>query len=225
MRSHMNGQLLQRARKVYKALSEEYPSARCTLNLKTPEQFLFANILSPQCTDQIANQVSDSLWEEFGTVGDIADAKIEKIQEVIRPCGMYKVKSKHIKASAQHLRDEHRGALPRTMDELLEFPGIGRKTALVILLEVYGIVEGIIIDTHNIRIARRVGFTDASQADRIEEDLKQIVPREFWRMWSHLMVFHGREYCTARSPKCGECPILEYCDHGKKEQSGNEKEK
>lgn len=210
----MDDELMKRARYVYEALTAEYPSARCTLNRKNPQQFLFANILSPQCTDIVANQVSDALWKEFGTLDGIADAKVEKIEKVIKPCGMNRVKSRHIHASANLLRGEFNGDVPRTLDELMQFPGIGRKTGLVIMLEVYGIVEGIIIDTHNIRIAQRVGLTDSKSAENIEKDLIDVVPREYWPLWSHLMVFHGREYCTARNPRCDECPILEYCEYG-----------
>ena len=213
----MDNGLKERSRMVYESLSSEYPSARCTLELRNPQQFLFANILSPQCTDAVANQVSDALWEKFETVDGIADAKVEKIEKVIKPCGMNRVKSKHISASARLLREKFNGNVPRTMEELTQFPGIGRKTALVILLEVYGIVEGIIIDTHNIRIAQRVGMTREQSAEKIERDLQGIVSRKYWRMWSHLMVFHGREYCTARNPRCEECPILEYCDYGREE--------
>lgn len=203
-----------RAKFVFEALTIEYPSARCTVNLKSPPQFLFSSILSPQCTDIVVNRVSDDLWDRFGTVEEIAKAKPEKIEEVIRPCGMYRVKTKNIQLSANMLIDEYRGEVPRTIDELMRFPGIGRKTALVIMLEVYGIVDGIIIDTHNIRIANRIGFTKETDAVKIENQLREIVPREYWRMWSHLMVFHGRELCVARNPKCERCPILEVCDYG-----------
>ena len=199
------------ALKVYEALTKEYPSARCTLEQRNPEYFLFANILSPQCTDIVANRVAGKLWDTFGNAEGIADTSIADIENVIRPCGMYRVKGKNIHASAQLLQKKFKGKLPNTLNELTEFPGIGRKTAMVILQEVYGKVEGIIVDTHNIRIANRVGLTKEKDAVKIENDLMKVVSKKYWGKWSHLMVFHGRELCIGRNPKCDRCPINKIC--------------
>lgn len=199
---------------VYDRLVQEYPDVRCTLDYVDGPQFLFANILSPQCTDIVANQVSRDLHKAFPTLDAIVQAGEVDIQEVIRPCGMYRVKSRHIKGSARLLLRRYGGELPQTMGELVKFPGIGRKTALVILQEVFDIVEGIIIDTHNIRIAHLIGFTSEKSADKIERDLMEIVPRKYWKLWSHLMVHHGRAVCIARNPKCSECVICDVCEFG-----------
>ncbi|MBN2100480.1 endonuclease III [Candidatus Dojkabacteria bacterium] len=203
-----------RAAKIYGVLRREYKDACCTLLFDSPQQFLFANILSAQCTDDVASRVSIALMKKFGGAEGIAKASLSSISEVIRPAGFYNVKSRYIKKTAKLLVDEFNGELPNNLDDLKKFSGIARKTGLVILGEVFNKVEGIVIDTHNIRLAKRLGLTKHESAEKIEKDLMKLLPRTKWRMWSHLMVFHGRKICIARSPKCQECLICEYCDFG-----------
>lgn len=201
---------------VYKRLKDEYPNARCTLDNLHPHHFLYANIISPQVNDEMANMVSTKLWNEYEGTETISEAPLEKIKEIIRPAGFYNVKAKHIKESAKLLINEFDSELPDTVEELIQFPGIGRKTALVILAEVFNKVEGIVIDTHNIRIAQRLGLTDKKTPEAIENDLRKLLHKRMWRKWSSLMVFHGREICTARSPRCGECALLDLCEYENK---------
>jgi len=202
----------ERAENIYRILEKTYPDARCTLNVGTPERFLFANILSPQCTDIVVNKVVKLLWEKYPMVESIIEARRSDLERHVRPCGLQKVKSRNLMKSAEMLVNEYGSKLPHDLKELVRFPGIGRKTALVILSEAFGITDGIIVDTHNIRIASRAGLTIKKDAAGVEKDLLKIVPRDRWRMWSHLMVFHGRAVCTARNPKCSECPIRNLCD-------------
>lgn len=204
---------------VYEHLLSAYPDAHCTLENVHPHQFLLASILSPRCTDIVANRVSRDLWKAFGSAGAVASAPIGKIERIIRPCGMYRVKARNMQRSAELLVGQFEGTLPRTLNELRLFPGIGRKTSLLILLEVHGIVEGIIIDTHNIRIARRLELTQSRNPSTVENDLCRVVPKKYWAKWSHLMVYHGRSCCTARKPMCATCPILNACPFGKKNVS------
>lgn len=202
---------------VYKRLIKTYPGVHGTLSRKSPQQYLLVNILSPQCSDKIANDVSQRLWEQFRTLEKIASADEKEISTIIKKCGMHNVKSKHIKASAKRLVEVYGGKLPDTLGELMTFPGIGRKTALVILQEQFGKIEGIIIDTHNIRIAKKIGLTKSKNPTIVERDVQAVLPRKYWRLWSHLMVFHGREICIARKPRCDECIICDLCEYGTKE--------
>ena len=205
-----------RAELVYERLLERYPDARCTLDIESPERFLFINILSPQCTDKVANRVAVALWDKYANVNEIADAPINELERVIHDCGMYRVKARHIKATAMLLVTKFNGKVPKNLDQLQEFPGIGRKTGLVIMQELFGEVHGIIIDTHNVRIAQRIGLTKEKDPVKIERDLMEIVPKKYWSLWSHLMVFHGRDLCPARNPKCDKCPIADVCEYGQK---------
>lgn len=204
----------ERVEQIYQLLLREYPDASCTLNVINPEFFLFSNILSPQCTDKVANSVAKDLYERFKTVEHVADADLEEIKAIVHPCGMHNVKSKNIKNSAKLLLNKFGGTLPDTLVKLQEFPGIGRKTALVILHEIFRKNEGIVIDTHNIRISSRIGLTNSQDPVQVEKDLMKLVPKENWRMWSHLMVAHGRKLCLAQNPKCTECPIKDLCEYG-----------
>lgn len=196
---------------IFRKLRKAYPNARCTLEIHFPAQFLLAAILSPQCTDNTANKVSAELWKKFKSLEAISSSPIAEIEKILKPCGMYKVKSRFIKKSAQLLIEKYGGILPDTIDNLMEFPGVGRKVALVVLLEQFGKAEGIIIDTHNIRLSNRLGLTSNKDAYKIEKDLMKVVPEKYWRLWSHLMVHHGRSICTARSPKCNDCVLKNLC--------------
>lgn len=203
-----------KAARIYEILSKEYEDACCTLKFENPHQFLFANILSPQTTDEAVNKISHKLCSAFETTRALAEADLEEIQSIIKPLGFYKVKSRYIKESAQLLVNKFKGELPSDIKQLQEFTGIGRKTALVILKVVFDKIEGIIIDTHNIRIVNRIGFVDTDDTDRIEETMMKLLPKDIWGQWSDLMVFHGRALCTAQNPECSECPILKHCNYG-----------
>ncbi len=205
------------ALKIYDILIKTYPDARTTLDFVTPEWFLFASLLSPQCTDIVNNRVMVGVRKCYKNPTDIADAPLNEVQELIHDCGLYRPKSKNMIASAKLLRDKYHGKLPIdiTMEQLREFPGIGRKTALVVLTEAFHRIEGIIIDTHNIRVANRIGLVNSTSPIAVEEKLSKILPKDKWRLWSHLMLFHGRAICVARKPKCPICPIKQYCQYYK----------
>lgn len=206
----------ERSENIYRILTTTYPDARCTLNVGTPERFLFSNILSPQCSDVVVNKVVQKLWSKYPAAKDVAEAEISNLEQLVRPCGLQRVKSRNLMKSAKMLVEEYNGKLPVDLvdlDLLVQFPGIGRKTALVILSEAFGVTDGIIVDTHNIRIAGRVGLTVRKDAVGVENDLVKIIPENRWRMWSHLMVFHGRAVCTARNPKCRSCGIRSLCKY------------
>lgn len=206
----------EKAENIYRILTKTYPDARCTLDVGSPERFLFSNILSPQCSDVVVNEVAKKLWQRYTVPKNVAEAEISEIEQLVRPCGLQRVKSRHLMKSAKMLVEEYKGKLPVDLidlDLLVRFPGIGRKTALVILSEAFGITDGIIVDTHNIRIAGRMGLTAKKDAVGVENDLVKIIPDNRWRMWSHLMVFHGRAVCTARNPKCRSCGIRSLCNY------------
>lgn len=204
----------ERVEKIYSILLREYPDAHCTLDMVNSRFFLFANILSPQCTDRVANSVVKDLYEHFETAENVSKSNIEDIRDVVHPCGMHNIKSENIKKSAQLLIQKYGGKLPDSMGKLTEFPGIGRKTALVILHEIFRKNEGIVVDTHNIRISNRIGVSSSTDPEKVEKDLMKVVLKDKWRMWSHLMVAHGRAKCVARKPKCPQCPIKGLCEYG-----------
>lgn len=206
-----NARVRAKAERVYATLKLLYPNARCTLEYLAPEQFFLAAILSPQCTDIITNKVSRQLWHVFPSLISIALAPRAEIEQVVKACGMYKVKSRYVQESVRKLLADYAGVLPSSLDELMSFPGVGRKVALLILLEVFGKVEGIIIDTHNIRLANRLGLCSSKNPMKVEADLMVTIPQSYWKLWSHLMVHHGRACCTARGPKCSRCPIVRDC--------------
>jgi endonuclease-3 len=208
----------ERAGKIYRILRKHYPEAKCSLVNIDPTQFLFSNILSPQTTDVTVNRVVMEIWKKYGDAESLMNAKLTDLEKIVKPAGMYRMKSKRIKASARILMEEFGGVLPGELENLRKFPGIARKTSLVILTEVFNKIEGIIIDTHNIRIAQRLGLTTNKGADAIEKDLMKLLPRTAWKMWSHTMVFHGRALCTARKPRCADCPVRKLCEYGKQEE-------
>jgi endonuclease-3 len=202
-----------KVKQIYDILLREYPDAHCTLDVISPEFFLLSNILSPQCTDRVANTVTRNLHDKFTSVESVSEADVDEIKDIVHPCGLHNVKSENIKKSAQLFTQKFNRKLPDTMDELTEFPGIGRKTALVLLHEIFKKNVGIVVDTHNIRISNRIGLTKSNNAVKVEDDLMKVVPKDKWRMWSHLMVAHGRVKCLAQKPKCNQCPIKDLCEY------------
>ncbi|HNR31597.1 MAG TPA: endonuclease III [Candidatus Hydrogenedentes bacterium] len=199
-----------RARQVFERLRAAYPDLRCTLDFNGPLELLIATILAAQCTDARVNIVTKNLFRKYRKPADYVNAPIEELQEDIRPCGFYRSKARSIVNTCAKLIDRFDGVVPGTIEELLSLDGVGRKTANVILGECFG-MQGIIVDTHCTRINRRLGFTKHADPVKIERDLMKVWPEDHWTLFSHAMVFHGRAVCTARAPRCSQCPVADLC--------------
>lgn len=199
-----------RAAEVLKRLKAQYPDARCSLDFKRPLELLVSTILAAQCTDERVNSVTKSLFKKYRKPEDYVNAPEGELEEDIRSCGFFNQKAKSIRGACRKIIENHGGNVPGTMEELTQLDGVGRKTANVILGECFG-VPGIIVDTHCTRVSNRLGFTRNSDPAKIEQDLMNIVPREEWTLFSHCMVFHGRNICVARGPKCSICPVRDLC--------------
>jgi endonuclease-3 len=198
-------------------LKSLYPDARCSLDFETPLQLLVATILSAQCTDVRVNIVTKTLFKKYRSARDYTRADPRELEKDIQSTGFYRNKAKNIQAMARSLIEKHSGQVPQTMDELTALAGVGRKTANVLLGNAFGQNVGITVDTHVTRVANRLGLTDhPADAVKIERDLMRIVPQKEWTLWSHLLIYHGRSICTARNPKCLQCPLLPHCPAGKK---------
>lgn len=200
---------------IIKILKDYYPDAKCSLDFETPFQMVVATILSAQCTDERVNKTTPSIFSKYSTPEDFANLDIKKLEDLIHPCGFYKNKAKNIKACSQKLIDEFNGIVPQTYEELMSLPGVGRKTANVVMLEAFGIAKGIAIDTHAKRISNFIGFSKESDPIKIEQDLLNIIPETYLKDVNHLLVWHGRNICVARNPKCDICPIKKYCNFAK----------
>jgi len=192
-------------------LKRAYPRAKCSLDHRTPLELLVATILSAQSTDQRVNIVTKDLFKKYRTAKDYATASQEQLERDIHSTGFYRNKAKSLRAMSQALVDKYDGKVPRTMDELTALAGVGRKTANVVLGNAFHINVGIVVDTHVTRLAWRLGLTKEKDAVKIEQDLMQIVPQEDWTLFSHLLIFHGRQTCQARNPDCENCPLREDC--------------
>ena len=197
--------------KIIEILKNTYPDAKCSLDFTTPFEMLVAVILSAQCTDERVNKTTPSIFSKYSTPEDFVKMPLETLEDLIHPCGFYKNKAKNIKLTAQKIVDEFGGEVPDTMDELLSLPGVGRKTANVVMLEAFNKPQGIAVDTHCKRLANRIGFSDEETPEKIEQDLLRLFPYEYLKDINHVLIYHGRAICTARSPKCKECPIKEFC--------------
>ncbi len=200
-----------RTAEILDRLSAEYPDADCALDHENPFQLLVATILSAQCTDKRVNQVTPSLFARFPTPEAIANAEIGELEELIRTTGFFRNKARSLKGLGQALETEHQGEVPRTMDALTELPGVGRKTANVVLGNAFGIDEGIVVDTHVKRLSGLLALTEAATPEKIESDLMELVPRSHWTLWSHLLILHGRAICRARRPECHRCVLVDLC--------------
>jgi endonuclease-3 len=200
-----------RTLRIIEALEQAYPNAHCALDHDNPLQLLVATILSAQCTDRRVNRVTPELFATYRSARDFADADPDALAEQVRSTGFYRNKSRNIIAACRTLADDHGGQVPRTMDELLALPGVARKTANVVLSNAFDTHEGVVVDTHVKRLAGRLKLSAKGQPDKIEKDLMELVPRERWGEFSHLLIFHGRECCTARKPSCPECPLAGDC--------------
>ncbi|MGD2136068.1 MAG: endonuclease III [Gemmatimonadales bacterium] len=196
---------------VIRILSKEHPDATTALRHRDPLQLLVATILSAQCTDERVNTVTKELFKKYRTAEDYADADPQEFEQEIRSTGFFRNKTKSIIGMAQALVERHDGEVPTTMDDLSALPGVGRKTANVVLGNAFGVDEGIVVDTHVKRLSNRLKFSNEKDPDKVERDLMQLVPKKHWTAFSHLLILHGRAVCTARSPKCEICPIRRYC--------------
>lgn len=196
-------------------LKNSYPDATCSLDFSTPFELVVAVMLSAQCTDERVNKTTPALFERCKTIQDFANINIDELEKIIHPCGFYKNKAKNIKLCAKQVLENFNGEVPHTMEELTSLAGIGRKSANVILLEVFGIAKGIAVDTHAKRISNLVGLSSQKSPEKIEQDLIKIFPTETLKDINHLFVWHGRNTCIARNPKCNICPINNLCNHYK----------
>jgi endonuclease III len=199
------------APEVVARLKSEYPDARTELDWTNPLELLVATMLSAQTTDVQVNRVTQSLFAKYRTAEDYAESSPEELEEDIRPTGFYRNKARSLRGMASALVEEHGGEVPRTMQELVALPGVGRKTANVVLGNAFGLEEGIVVDTHVRRVSRRLGLTQNQDPPKIEQDLMKIVPREDWTVFSHLLILHGRRTCKARKPDCPNCILNDIC--------------
>ena len=196
---------------IIRTLKRQYPAARCALDHRSPLELLVATILSAQCTDARVNMVTQDLFARYRTADDYANADPAELEDIIRSTGFFRNKTKSILGMAQALVERHDGKVPATMDELTALPGVGRKTANVVLGNAFGIDEGVVVDTHVTRISNRLKLTNKKDPVKIEQDLMKIVPRKEWTMFSHLLIHHGRDLCPARTPKCEICAVRALC--------------
>src|SRR5215213_3149971 len=214
----------QRTRKIIRLLRRQYPEAHCSLDHSSPLELIIATILSAQCTDERVNKVTPDLFKKYPSPKALAAAEQGELEKDIQSTGFFRNKAKSLRGMAAGVVEKYQGQVPQTMEELTHLPGVGRKTANVVLGNAFGQNVGVVVDTHVTRVSNRLGLTShAIDAVKIEQDLVQIVPREEWTLWSHLLIHHGREICQARKPKCEECPLLAHCPAGPKFIAGEQK--
>lgn len=200
-----------RRQRVVQGLGELYPGAQCSLNHKNPFELMVATILSAQSTDKLINQITPALFQKYPTPEAMAAASLPDIEQAIKQTGFFRNKAKSLKGCAEALVRDHKGEVPQTMEALLTLPGVGRKTANVILGTAFGKNVGVVVDTHVQRVSRRLGFTVQDAPEKIEQDLMRAAPQEQWTVFSHRMIQHGRLICLARTPKCEICPLAKDC--------------
>lgn len=199
------------ALEVLSRLRKTHPDAHCELDHETPLQLLMATILSAQCTDKRVNMVTPLLFATYPTAQSLADARQEELEEIIRSTGFFRNKAKSLIALGKALVERHEGRVPDSMDDLVRLPGVGRKTANVVLGTAFGRSEGVVVDTHVGRLSLRLGLTRQNDPVKVEQDLMPLFPKEEWPMVAHLLIFHGRRVCDARSPRCAICTLSEIC--------------
>lgn len=200
-----------RVLEIMRLLEKEWPDAKIALHYSNPLELLIATILSAQCTDERVNMVTKSLFKKYTKAEDYANARLDELEEDIKPTGFYRNKAKNIKAACKILVEKFNSEAPRTMEDMVSLPGVARKTANIVLANAYGVIEGIAVDTHVRRLAKRLGLTENDDPNKIEKDLMAIVPRDKWLRITDLLIFHGRYICVARKPKCGECALNKIC--------------
>lgn len=206
----------ERVKKILPILKNTYPNAKISLNFSTPLELLIATILSAQCTDERVNKVTPDLFRKYSTAAKLAKVSQEELEKDIQSTGFFRNKAKSLRGMAAAILEKHGGKVPDTMEELTELPGVGRKTANVVLGNAFGKDIGIVVDTHVARLSARLGLTSHADPVKIEQDLMQVIPQSEWTHWAHLMIHHGRAICQARKPRCEECPIVAYCPFGQK---------
>ena len=202
-----------KAIEIIKILKNFYPDATCSLDFSTPFQMLVAVVLSAQCTDERVNKTTPELFAKYPTVYDFDKIDLHTLEEIIHPCGFYKNKSKNLKAAARYIIENYNGEVPQSMEDLIKIPGVGRKSANVIMLEAFNNPQGIAVDTHAKRISNKIGFSKESDPLKIEEDLIKLIPKEYFYDVNHLLVWHGRKTCSSRKPNCENCPIKDLCEN------------
>ena len=200
-----------RAGKIVRQLGRTYAGVTTALDWSKPLELLVATILSAQCTDQRVNVVTKSLFQKYRTAADFAQAPQQQLEREIQSTGFFRNKAKSVKACCQALVDRFGGEVPEQIDALVELPGVGRKTANVVLGTAFGIASGVVVDTHVARLSGRLGLTESKDPARIEQDLMALIPQKHWIEFAHQMIHHGRQICTARKPKCPDCPLLPLC--------------
>ena len=198
--------------KIIEELKKMYPDAKCSLDFSTPFEMGIAVMLSAQCTDERVNKITPILFEKYKKPENYVKASLKEIEEIIKPCGFYKNKAKNLKGYAKDIVEKYNGKMPETMEELIKLPGIGRKSANVIMLEAFNNPQGIAVDTHAKRIANRMGLSKEKEPSKIEQDLIKQIPKKYFKDVNHLLVWHGRQTCNARKPKCEECRVNKYCE-------------
>lgn len=203
------------ATKIVQNLRTAYPDATCSLDFSTPFELVVAVMLSAQCTDERVNKTTPELFNRCKTIEDFANIDISELERIIHPCGFYKNKAKNIKLCAKQVLENFNGVVPQTMNELLSLAGVGRKSANVILLEVFGIAEGVAVDTHAKRISNLVGLSKESEPEKIEKDLVKLFPKKYLKDLNHLLMWHGRNTCVARNPHCDNCSVKSFCNYYK----------
>lgn len=202
--------------KFVEILKETYPDATCSLDFETPFQMVVAVMLSAQCTDERVNKTTPTLFKRCKTIQDFADIDIKELEEIIHPCGFYKNKAKNIKLCAKQVLENFDGVVPDNMNDLQSLAGVGRKSANVVMLEAFSKPQGIAVDTHAKRVSNLIGLSDESDPVKIEQDLLKIFPNEYLKDINHLFVWHGRNTCIARKPKCDLCSVKDFCKYYKK---------
>ena len=199
------------AKDVFDVLKKVYPNPTCALKYDNPFQLLVATVLSAQCTDKRVNQTTPELFKRFPNPKAFADAPVEEIEDAIKSCGFYRSIAANLSKAARTIVEEYDGRVPNDFDRLVKLPGVGRKTANCVLGNAFGLASGFVVDTHVLRLSRKIGLADGTTPEKVEEELDAIVPQEEWIDASHRLIMLGREYCVARRPKCAECPIAALC--------------
>jgi len=200
-----------RINRILNILSKAYPNAKVALHFLNPLEMLVSTILSAQCTDERVNLVTKDLFKKYKTPEDYAKSEINELEAIIRSTGFYRSKAKNIRNTCQILVETFDSKVPRTMNELTSLPGIGRKTANIVLSNSYGMIEGIAVDTHVARVSKRLGLTNAKEPDKIEQDLMKLIKKELWISFTYQMIEHGRRICNARKPLCNQCLLKRLC--------------
>ena len=197
--------------KMFEILKQTYPDAKCSLDFNTPFEMLIAVILSAQCTDERVNKTTPNIFYKYNTPEDFAKMDIKLLEDLIHPCGFYKNKAKNIKQTSTILVEKYNSKVPENMEELMSLPGVGRKTANVVMLEAFNNPQGIAVDTHLKRISNRIGLSSKKDPEKIEQDLLKLFPKEYYKDANHIFIWHGRNICTAKKLKCSKCPINHFC--------------